>query len=147
MPLKKIEHTSAHEDCILCRAVFDAGAIKIEKTCRFATNNFVVMPTLGLIVPGWLMVVSKDHARCVLGHSREELVELSWLISFVRNIVEKYYGPTVAFEHGHGVTVIVHVQNKVLAHNGQSNSQQRGSSPAAFRLRSRCPLSAEFDRI
>ena len=89
------------EDCILCEAI-NISNKRIENTILYESERFVVIPTLGQFIPGWLMVVSKDHFRCAGVHSNDELLELSWLITKVRKVIEKSFGSSIVFEHGHG---------------------------------------------
>ena len=64
------------------------------------SDHFAALPTRGAVVPGWLLVVTKQH-RLSLGsvpaEQRDELVEFA---SAVRGVVERAFGPAVAFEHG-----------------------------------------------
>jgi ATP adenylyltransferase len=64
------------------------------------TDDFVVVPTLGSLVPGWLLVVSRDHVLCagaldITAHSR-----LSRAVSQAVALVEDEFGPATVFEHG-----------------------------------------------
>lgn len=65
------------------------------------TPNFVVTPTLGALVEGWLLVISRTHAPAMGSLPVNRLRELGRLLIQVRQQVEMSYGcPTVAFEHG-----------------------------------------------
>ncbi len=70
--------------------------------CRIAASsrNFVIMPSLGQIVPGYVIILPKRHeislARLTLG----ELRELGDVVDHVRSILGNHYSAPVLFEHG-----------------------------------------------
>jgi len=89
------------DTCRLCAAV----AIRdrsVFDTVLVDSPRFVVMPTLGQFLEGWLMVVSKSHTRCVRDHGHETLAELDYILTRCQVLLENAYGPTVVFEHGPG---------------------------------------------
>jgi diadenosine tetraphosphate (Ap4A) HIT family hydrolase len=66
----------------------------------FETESFVVVPTAGSIVEGWLLVVPKVDALAfadVVGRRGSEAEEV---LSVVRKAVKAVYGSSVVFEHG-----------------------------------------------
>ena len=65
------------------------------------TRNFVVIPSLGALVEGWVLVVPKEH-RISMGALPAELrAEVENIERRVRRILRQRYGkPIVAFEHG-----------------------------------------------
>ena len=67
----------------------------------YETENFAVIPSLGAIVEGWLLVIPKEH--CIsFGYlqSPQLFDELNQLINKVGNVVQKLYGEYVIFENG-----------------------------------------------
>lgn len=66
----------------------------------FETDNFVVVPTLGAIVRGWLLIVSKDHYLCMGALPKSLWPELLGLKSYFSNLLTDIYGPITMFEHG-----------------------------------------------
>lgn len=66
----------------------------------FQSHNFVVVPSLGAIVEGWLLVVPKRHYLCMGGLTENLFTELQTLRKHVSCVLESFYGPIVAFEHG-----------------------------------------------
>ena len=86
--------------CRLCEALSPLGNAVSENTILIESDHFVVMPTIGQFVEGWLMVVSKNHKRCAREHPTHELEELESLVAQAQALVNAYYGPTVVFEHG-----------------------------------------------
>jgi ATP adenylyltransferase len=113
--------------CRLCEALSPPGNAARENTVLIESERFVVMPTLGQFIEGWLMVVSKDHIRCAREHPTHELEELDDLVAQTKALVKSYYGPAVVFEHGpsdipglHGGCCIEHTHIHVVpCANGQ----------------------------
>ncbi len=66
----------------------------------FETNNFVVVPTLGALVKGWLLIVPKDHYLCMGALPKSLWPELLSLKSYINCLLTDIYGPITIFEHG-----------------------------------------------
>jgi len=69
-------------------------------TILYESDNFIVVPTLGSLIEGWLLIISKEHYLCMgalPGFLHSELQELLDLIS---NKLIGVYGPPTVFEHG-----------------------------------------------
>jgi diadenosine tetraphosphate (Ap4A) HIT family hydrolase len=64
------------------------------------TPNFVVLPTIGAIVEGWVLLVPKKHYLCIGALKNELLLELEELKSLVSEILQDCYGAITVFEHG-----------------------------------------------
>jgi len=67
----------------------------------FETKNFVVLPTLGSFVEGYLLVVAKDHYPCMGALPDELMSEAEQVIQKTRSIIKRVYKTNVvSFEHG-----------------------------------------------
>jgi ATP adenylyltransferase len=67
----------------------------------FETKNFKVIPSLGSLVEGWLLIVPKDYYLCFGKIKSKELNdELNYLIDHVTQIIKNEYGNYIIFEHG-----------------------------------------------
>jgi diadenosine tetraphosphate (Ap4A) HIT family hydrolase len=64
------------------------------------TPNFAVVPSLGQIVEGYLLIVPIKHYTAMADLPAELLGELSSLCLRVRNALSEVYGPALFFEHG-----------------------------------------------
>jgi ATP adenylyltransferase len=64
------------------------------------TDNFVVTPTVGALVEGWVLIISKRHVPAMGALTTKELYELRELHAKIRGLVESVYGSAVTFEHG-----------------------------------------------
>jgi len=64
------------------------------------SSNFAVLPTIGQIVEGYLLLITKTHYASMSHIPIESIGELTSIYIKVRDILEATYGPAVAFEHG-----------------------------------------------
>lgn len=65
------------------------------------SQNFVVLPSLGALVEGWLLVVPKDHYPCLGALPKELDEEFDSLKLDVKAMLQTIYGRSaVVFEHG-----------------------------------------------
>jgi len=66
----------------------------------FETSSFVVVPSLGQIVPGYLLVVPKVHFVAIADMPHDALVELEELRAKLLARLSAHYGTYLFFEHG-----------------------------------------------
>lgn len=64
------------------------------------TPSFVVTPTIGALIGGWALIISKRHVPAMGALPERELCELSELVQRTKNVMEPTYGSVVVFEHG-----------------------------------------------
>lgn len=64
------------------------------------TQNFVVLPTKGSIVPGWVLIVPKFPIPRIAHVPRELRDELRSLVCRVSETLQTKFGNTYTFEHG-----------------------------------------------
>jgi ATP adenylyltransferase len=62
--------------------------------------SFVALPTIGAIVPGWILIAPKTHCLALAALDDETLRELWHFESEVRSLVEYEFGEVAIFEHG-----------------------------------------------
>jgi diadenosine tetraphosphate (Ap4A) HIT family hydrolase len=86
----------------ILQQISQTSTLSIEKvdTILHETKNFVVTPTVGSLVEGWLLIISKSHF--VSGGQLEEsyFKELQDLINLVRQRLENLQKQLFVFEHG-----------------------------------------------
>lgn len=71
----------------------------------FESENFVVIPSLGSLLPGWLLIVPKQFSLNLSLLRKTELEELDNLaITCEHTLKEKYGTSVVRFEHGPALT-------------------------------------------
>lgn len=66
----------------------------------FESQSFVVLPSLGAIVEGWLLIVPKAHFICTGEMSDLLISEMIELKETICDVLDKNFGPVVLFEHG-----------------------------------------------
>lgn len=86
--------------CRFCDTLTMTVPTEKWNTALLESPNFVVLPSLGALVEGWLLVVPKQHALCVGALSAFVLDELNEIKDAISLALERVYGPICAFEHG-----------------------------------------------
>jgi ATP adenylyltransferase len=66
----------------------------------FESENFIVIPSLGSLVKGWLLIVPKRHVLSFSYLPSDLYLELEVLVQRLGLILEKEFGPITIFEHG-----------------------------------------------
>lgn len=66
----------------------------------FDSGNFVICPTKGSLVPGWLLVIAKSHLLCSGALGTEFFPELEATILRAQDMVTSHFGEATIFEHG-----------------------------------------------
>jgi ATP adenylyltransferase len=88
-------------DCTLCAELATRSSRASWNQPLIETKNFVVLPSLGALVEGWLLILPKRHVISMGAlpiHLREEAEELE---RSTRTLLKARYGRRiVAFEHG-----------------------------------------------
>lgn len=64
------------------------------------TENFVVIPSIGQIMEGYLLIVAKTHRASMGCLSNGEIKELKELMGRTRLLLTRTYGKPLFFEHG-----------------------------------------------
>ena len=89
--------------CRYCDNIFSnpiGGELNVHNRILFETEHFVAVPTVGSLVEGWLLIVTKEHHICMASIDRYLLDELDRFKVEVSCAVEACYGPVAIFEHG-----------------------------------------------
>lgn len=84
---------------------------QIEEFCRFCnppekdrilyeTSNFYVMLSLGPIVEGYLLIISKKHIECCGAIDMTLGKEFDDLAMYVKGVLQTEYGGCLFYEHG-----------------------------------------------
>jgi diadenosine tetraphosphate (Ap4A) HIT family hydrolase len=66
----------------------------------FESPNFVVVPTVGSIVPGWLLILPRKHFLCVGAMGDAMIQEMLDLRRRAAASLRVEFGPVTFFEHG-----------------------------------------------
>lgn len=87
--------------CALCEGLISAGQRQVWNDPLAESPNFVVIPSLGALVVGWVLIVPKKHVIAVGALPDPLLAELSQLKSNIRSALREHYRSAVyVFEHG-----------------------------------------------
>lgn len=73
---------------------------ELKSRALLHSQGFVVVPSLGQIVEGHLLIVPRWHYTALADMPPRLIVELSQLYGRVRVALSQTYGPTLFFEHG-----------------------------------------------
>lgn len=103
--------------CVFCKLsdnIFD----RIIKE----TNHFYIKPTLGSIVPNYLLIITKKHITSFSELNSEELKELTSLLNKCRKMFYKKFSKyPIIFEHGtideNSSSSITHAHIHIVLHN------------------------------
>jgi len=71
-----------------------------ESRILFRSTSFAVIPSLGQILEGYLLVVPTKHFRAVGDLTNADLEELERICEMIGGILKNNYGPHILFEHG-----------------------------------------------
>ena len=107
--------------CIFCS--FDNS--KVENTIIEETENFYVLPAVGSLVDGYLLIVSKRHVNSMADLNDVETSEYIGLIDKYRNKFFKIYQKSpIVFEHGTPIVAssnktssVYHAHTHIVNHN------------------------------
>lgn len=98
-----IEPVASFEGCRYCTSFLGLRSEDQEaiwNTRIMESEHFVVVPTLGMLVPGWLLIVTKAHYLNMAVLPSAYYSELEDVKIVVRHELSSKFGPTVFFEHG-----------------------------------------------
>jgi ATP adenylyltransferase len=66
----------------------------------FESDDFLVFPSLGSFVEGYLLVCPRSHKPSLAGLDGPSILRLGELLDHTKRIVEAAYGSVIMFEHG-----------------------------------------------
>ncbi|MGV8169273.1 MAG: HIT family protein [Candidatus Nanoarchaeia archaeon] len=96
------------EGCVFCEEI-ETGVCEYEGVNKgvnnggriiYETDNFWVVPAVGQIVEGYLLINSKKHFLSMGGMPLTYFSELEEVCSKVKNVLSETYGSPIFFEHG-----------------------------------------------
>lgn len=87
------------QTCDLCKEL-GAAVAHVEGRPRWESLEFVVMPTIGPLSPGHVLLMPCRHVTSFAELSTSETVSAIRVSSELESALERRFGPTIAFEHG-----------------------------------------------
>jgi ATP adenylyltransferase len=92
--------TRQQDRCVFCERLVSGASASAWDASISETDVYLIVPTKGSLVPGWLLVVSKQHRLCSGELRQSELAGLERAIEVAKEIVEHHFGAATIFEHG-----------------------------------------------
>lgn len=86
--------------CCLCANLVSDELNKSWDKPLFESENFVVLPSLGSLVEGWVLIVPRHHFICMGALPPGLVLEMQRLKAEVCAVLSSQYGELCAFEHG-----------------------------------------------
>ena len=84
-------------NCVFC----NIDKSRPENTIIDESENFIVLPSIGALVDGYLMIVSKKHINSMSALKENQRIEYELLIEKYRNKFKKIYNKfPIIFEYG-----------------------------------------------
>ena len=107
-------------NCVFC----NIDKSRPENTIIEESDNFIVLPTIGALVDGYLMIVSKKHINSMSELKENEKIEYEFLIEKYRKKFENVYNKfPIIFEHGSPITEsdmkassVIHAHTHIVNH-------------------------------
>jgi ATP adenylyltransferase len=98
--MNNVQKGKTMSSCRLCGPDFSA---KSWNEPLFESQSFVVIPSLGALVEGWLLLLPRTHYICSGSLPASLLGEMDALKKTAASFLQDVYGGVSAFEHGpHG---------------------------------------------
>ncbi len=87
-------------NCRLCADLVIRDSVKSWNKPLFKSPNFAVLPSLGALVEGWLLLVPKKHFICMGAMPDSIVAEMKWMKHHLCSVLQQCYGQMCVFEHG-----------------------------------------------
>lgn len=91
------------DSCELCREFTSRICpylVPERNRILYENDKFVVLPSLGSFIEGYLLLFPKVHLPSIAQLDRRDLLELECLLNKVTKIITSEYGKPLVFEHG-----------------------------------------------
>ena len=94
------------------------------------TNNFIIIPCLGSLVPGYILILSKRHTYCMTKFNKEIMEEYNSILEKYREKFKRVYGKyPIVFEHGTPdpcglcANCVIHAHTHIVNHNYKNEQE------------------------
>jgi ATP adenylyltransferase len=92
--------TTRDSRCVFCDELLSGRTTGVWDTAIAETDGYVIVPSKGAVVPGWLLVLSKRHLLCAGELCPDEIERLEETVETAKALVERGFGSATVFEHG-----------------------------------------------
>jgi hypothetical protein len=86
--------------CIFCDGLIPGDSHAPWDSVLAETPEFVITPSKGALVPGWLLITSKRHALCAGALEAQDFRGLRAAFLVATDLLQRHFGPVTLFEHG-----------------------------------------------
>lgn len=83
-----------------CRLCPDSASEVAYNLPLFESKNFAVLPSVGALIEGWLLLLPKKHFICVGALPESLAVEFQQVKGVAASFIQGVYGSVSVFEHG-----------------------------------------------
>lgn len=87
-------------DCCMCFNIMAARPPELWNKPVLETEHFIVLPSLGSLVPGWVLVIPKEHYLCIGALPQGLVPEFQWVKGKTAELIATQFGEPCIFEHG-----------------------------------------------
>lgn len=87
-------------ECCMCFNLISAHPAELWNKPILESEHFVVLPSLGSLVPGWVLVVPREHYLCIGALPQSIFGEFQKLKYETVKSITSRFGETCVFEHG-----------------------------------------------
>jgi diadenosine tetraphosphate (Ap4A) HIT family hydrolase len=91
---------SIRPSCVFCERLLRRRSDVLWDQALAQTDDYLVVPTKGSLVPGWVLVVANTHILCAGALEMPSSAAFEQGLSTARSLVEPKFGPVTLFEHG-----------------------------------------------
>jgi ATP adenylyltransferase len=91
---------SASDGCRFCEMLIEGAADSATWTVVAETERFVAVPSIGALVPGWLLVIPKRHVLNLGALAPVDIEILESDLTAIGAWWSETFGPLTMFEHG-----------------------------------------------
>jgi ATP adenylyltransferase len=91
---------SVRVSCCFCDGLVRGASKAPWDAVLYDSGRFIVTPSKGSLVPGWMLVVAKQHTLCSGAIASSELTELLDCLGVAQDLVRTNFGEATVFEHG-----------------------------------------------
>lgn len=94
------------------------------------TDNFIIIPGLGALVPGYILILPKKHVYCMTNFNEKVMEEYTSILEKYREKLRKIYGKyPIVFEHGTPdpcglcANCVIHAHTHMINHNYKNEQE------------------------
>ena len=87
-------------NCVFCERILQRRSDVVWDQALAQNDRYVVVPTKGSLVPGWVLLVAKAHVLCGGALDCSAAAGFVEGLDITRRLIEPRFGPITPLEHG-----------------------------------------------